>query len=57
MEVSGELHAPATLLPVKEPPVTIVLGGWVGSRVGMDTVEQRRIPCPCHELNPAHPVQ
>jgi hypothetical protein len=30
MEVSGELHAPAALLPGKEPPRTHWIGGWGG---------------------------
>jgi hypothetical protein len=35
MEVSGQLHGPATLLPGKEPPVSI-LGGWVGPTAGRE---------------------
>jgi len=31
MEMSGQLHAPATLLPGKEPPDTHWIGGWLGS--------------------------
>jgi hypothetical protein len=31
MEVTGELHAPAALLPTKEPAVST--GYWIGGRV------------------------
>jgi hypothetical protein len=27
------------------------VGGWVGRRAGLDTVEKRKIICPCGELN------
>jgi len=38
MEVSGQLHAPAALLPRKESPGTHWIGGWVGPRAGILTV-------------------
>jgi hypothetical protein len=38
IEVSGQLHAPAVLLPLKEPPYPW-LGGWVDPRAGLDDVE------------------
>jgi hypothetical protein len=34
MEVNGQLHAPAVLLPGKESPDTYWIGGWVSPRVG-----------------------
>jgi len=42
MEVSGQLHASATLYPEK--------GGWVVPRAGLDAVAAIS-PCPCQELN------
>jgi len=47
MEVSGQLNAPAALLPEKEPryPLDRRLGG---PRVGLDAVVKRKIPSPCN---------
>jgi hypothetical protein len=52
MEVSGQLHAPATLLPGKEPPGTHWIGGWVGPRAGLDMVEKRKFSIWTKLLNP-----
>jgi hypothetical protein len=35
MRVDGQRHAPATLPPAKRPGTRCV-GGWVGSRAGLD---------------------
>jgi hypothetical protein len=43
MEVSGQLHAPATLPPGNEPPGTHWIEGWVGPTADMDAVENRKI--------------
>jgi hypothetical protein len=43
MEVSGQLHAPATLLPGKSPPGTLWVGGWVGPRASLAAVKKRKI--------------
>jgi hypothetical protein len=40
MEMSGQLYAPAALLPGKEPPGTQWIGGWVGPRAGIDAIEK-----------------
>jgi hypothetical protein len=40
--LSGQLHAPATLPPGKEPPDTRWIEGWVGPRGGLDDVEKRK---------------
>jgi len=42
MEMSGQLHAPATLCPVRETPVSID-GGSMNSKVGLDTMEIRKL--------------
>jgi hypothetical protein len=56
MEVSGQLHASATLPPGKEPLVPNWIGGWVGPRAVLDTVVERKIPIPCRESNPRTPI-
>jgi len=57
MEVSGQLHAPAALLPGKEPPGTHWIGGWLGLRAGLDAVVKRKYPSPYRDLTPIiHPV-
>jgi hypothetical protein len=47
MEMSGQLHVPAALLPGKEPPV----GGWIGPRAVPDTV-MIKISSPRRKSNP-----
>jgi hypothetical protein len=42
MEVSGQLHAPAGLPPGKKAHSTYWIGGWVGTRAGLDDVEKRK---------------
>jgi len=43
MEVNGQLHAPAAL---SSAPGTPSIGGWVDTRVGLDTgVAWRKNPC------------
>jgi hypothetical protein len=56
MEVSGQLHTPATLPPGKEPPGTHWIGGWVGPRAVLDAVVKRKIPSPRRESNPRTPI-
>jgi hypothetical protein len=36
MEVNGQLHAPAAILRRERAPGTHWIGGWVGSRAGLD---------------------
>jgi hypothetical protein len=44
MEESGQLHAPAALPPGKEPsPGIHWVGGLVGPRAGLNTMEKRKI--------------
>jgi len=31
---------------------TYVIGGWVGSRVGLDGLRKRKVSCPCRHSNP-----
>jgi hypothetical protein len=50
MEVSGQLHAPGRFTPG-----THWIVGWVGSRVGLDAVEYRKISCRCQESNIGRP--
>jgi len=41
MEVSGQLHAPATI-PTERAPGTHWIGGRVGLRAGLDAVVKRK---------------
>jgi hypothetical protein len=52
MEVSDQLHVPATLPPEERAPDTHWMGGWVGSIAILDVVVKREIPSPCRESNP-----
>jgi hypothetical protein len=36
-------------------PGTHCIGGLVGPRAGLDEVQDRKICCPCRELNPGRP--
>jgi hypothetical protein len=38
--MSGQLHAHAALLSGEKSPDTHWIGGWVGSRAGLDDVEK-----------------
>jgi hypothetical protein len=51
MEMSGLLHAPATL-----PPVPIGQEGWVGPRAGLDAVQWRKILLPLQGIEPRRPA-
>jgi hypothetical protein len=42
MEVSDQLHTPSILPPMEKGPSTHRIGGWVGPRVGLDAVEERK---------------
>jgi len=50
--MGGQLHAPATLCPMKETPVSID-GGSVNPKVGLDAMEERKLRflcCLAHSL-------
>jgi hypothetical protein len=51
MEVSGQLHTPATLPPGKIPWYNCV-GGWVGPKADLDTVAKRKNSQPLPGLEP-----
>jgi hypothetical protein len=57
MEVSGQLDAPAALLPGKEAPISIGLEAWLGTRSGLDAVVKRKNLRPFRELNPGRPAR
>jgi hypothetical protein len=46
-----KFHDPGALPPGGRAPGTHGIGGWAGSRVGLDVVEKRNILY-CRELNP-----
>jgi hypothetical protein len=50
MQVSGQLHTPATSLPREIVPITTWRGGWMG----LDTVEKKKKSRPCYESNLPH---
>jgi hypothetical protein len=53
MEMSGQLHAPATLPPRERALGTHWIGGWVDPRAVLDTaVVKRKIHSPRRESNP-----
>jgi hypothetical protein len=52
MEVIGQLHTPATVPPVKGPPVHIRQEGCLGPRVGLDTGEDGKIAVSSMEPGP-----
>jgi hypothetical protein len=41
MELSGQLHASATLTPEKDTAITNLIAGWVSPRADMDVMEMR----------------
>jgi hypothetical protein len=54
----GEWSAswPGRFTPRERDPDSHWIGGWMGHRTGMDTVSKRKIPSPCRDLNPDHPI-
>jgi hypothetical protein len=57
MEISGEIHAPAVLLPGKEQtvPTEYDVDG-PQSQFGCDDEEKISHHCPCREFNPGRPA-
>jgi hypothetical protein len=49
MEVSGQLHAPATLPPWERAPGTHCIGNWVSPRAGLNLMEKRKSLAPVGE--------
>jgi len=43
---------PGHFTPRERASATDWIGGWMGPRDGLDTVMNRNIPSPCHNLNP-----
>jgi hypothetical protein len=54
----GEWSAsrPGRFTSREESPVTHWIGRCLGSRAGLDVVSKRKIPSPCQDSNPEHPV-
>jgi hypothetical protein len=57
MEVSGHLHASGCFTPGKRDPVTRYVGGWMGSRAGLNAVAKRKIHFSCLESNSRNPAR
>jgi len=51
MQVSGQLRAPAALLPGKEHPVLIGQAGWAPELVWKRWRREKSYQCPCREFN------
>jgi hypothetical protein len=56
MEVSGQIHALAALIPKEKAPGTHWIGGWVDPRAVPDAVVKKKIPSSCRESNPTTPI-
>jgi len=46
MEVSGQLHSLATLLPERHPGAHRI-GGWMGPTISLDILVKCKISCSC----------
>jgi hypothetical protein len=57
MEMSGQLHALATLPPGIQPPHTQWIGVLVGPQTGLDCMEKGQISCLYRESNPGRPAR
>jgi hypothetical protein len=55
MEVDGQ-PCPGRFIPVKKVPGTNWTGSWVDPRASLDVLGNRRVSCPCWDLNPRHPA-
>jgi hypothetical protein len=55
MEVSCQPHAPAALIPGKEPSDTHFVGGRVVPRDSLDAMEKKSLPMPGIELRTSSP--
>jgi hypothetical protein len=47
---------PGPFIPRETAPRIHWIEGWVGPRASLDTVEKRKIPSPCRDSNPDHPI-
>jgi len=58
MEVSGQLHAPAALLPGKEPPVPIEQGAGLAPQPDIARGwREELLSCPCRGSKPNRPAR
>jgi hypothetical protein len=49
------VSCPGRFTPRERAPGIHCIGGWVGSRIGLDAVAKRKIPSPCRDSNPRSP--
>jgi len=57
MQISGQLHAPASLPQGKRKASNRWMRGWVGSRASLDAVARRKNPSHFWESNPDRPTR
>jgi hypothetical protein len=59
MDLSGQLYAPAALLPGERALGIHCIGGWVDPRTGLDDVEENPYPYrnSISDLSAVHPVE
>jgi hypothetical protein len=50
------VSCPGYFTPRERASSTHWIGGWVGTRTGLDMVVKKKNPCPCQESNPGHPA-
>jgi len=43
--------------PRERAPSIYWIGGWEGARAGLDAVVKIKIPSPCRDSNPNHPIR
>jgi hypothetical protein len=56
--VSGQLHTPSRFAPWERARGTHSIAGWLGPRVGLDSVANIEIyACPCRDTNPGRPAR
>jgi hypothetical protein len=56
MEVSGQIHYPATLTSGERVPGTRWIGDWVGPTADLDAVVNIKNSCPYKESNCGRPT-
>jgi hypothetical protein len=51
MDVNGQFHEVAALIPGESAPLPAEEEGWMGTRPGLDAMEKRKVSFPCQKSN------